>query len=239
MPVELEFGDDADQITGDALGQLAQVGDFACRQQGFQGLLVRFGGGLKRQGDLLVIDLGKGEADGVYHIAFNILIEAVADVLLQAHWQLVVARAGGDNGVGQRGRQHGEFLDDGLGPADDITYCGVLHLGLDVGLQFLLRLGLGVFQQLRVETGRPAFGFVDGAAGDEALRQLFGVDAADGNGIQAFFVFVLLVAGINFDPGVVVLYRSMIRHASDAPRILVHPKFGAFYELQFIRRMAV
>ena len=103
----------------------------------------------------------------------------------------------------------------------------------------MLCLGLGIFEQLRVKTGHPTFGFIHDAAGDEVLCQLFGIDAADGNGIQAFFVFVLLVAGINFDPGVVVLYRSMIRHASDAPRILVHPKFGAFYELQFIRRMAV
>jgi hypothetical protein len=55
---------------------------------------------------------------------------------------------------------------------------------LDIGLQFLLRLGLGILEQLRVETGRPAFRFVDGAAGDEVLRQLLGVDAADRNGIQ-------------------------------------------------------
>jgi hypothetical protein len=202
LPIQLEFGDYLDQIAGYALGQLAQVSDVALRQQRSQGLLVGGGSRFERQGQLLVVDVGKRKVDRIDHGAFDILAEAVTDMLLQAGRQFVVAGTGSDDAVGQRGRQHRECLDDGLGAADHVADRGVLHLGFDIGLQFLLRLGLGILEQLRVEAGRPAFRFVNGAAGDEGLRELLGIDAADRHGIQAGLVLVLFIAGIQAGPAV-------------------------------------
>ena len=150
----------------------------------------------------MVVDVGKRKVDRIDHVAFDILAEAVTDMLLQTDRQFVVAGAGGDDAVGQAGRQHRECLDDGLGAAEHIADRGVLHLGFNISLQFLLRLGLGILEQLRVEAGRPAFRFVDGTAADEVLRQLLGIDAADGDGIQAGLVLVLFVAGIQAGPAV-------------------------------------
>jgi hypothetical protein len=71
-----------------------------------------------------------------------------------------------------------------------------------IGFQLLLRLGLGILQDGGIKARGPAFGFVSGAAINEALRQRLGIDAADGDRIQAFLVLILLVAGVHLDPAV-------------------------------------
>lgn len=104
--------------------------------------------------------------------------------------------------IGQASGQERVVFDDGLAPADDIADRGVGQVVLDIGLQFLPGLGLGVGKDGRVKACRPAFRVTDRAAGDKALRQWLRVYAADGDGIQAFLVFILFVAGVHLHPTV-------------------------------------
>jgi hypothetical protein len=211
LAVDGQFRHDVDQIAGNRGRQLADIGDLAFRQQGFQRLLVGFGGRPERQRDLPVVDLGEREADRIDQIAQNVLAEGPGDFLLQLARQLVVAAAGHDELVGQAGRQHWVFLDDGLTAADDVAHRGIGQMVLDVGFQLLLRLGLGILQDAGVKARGPAFAVVDGAASDEALRQLLGIDATDGDRIQAFLVLILLVAGVHLDPAVGIAISGAAR----------------------------
>jgi len=152
------------------------------RQQGLQHLFIRRRGGLERQGEFLVVGPGEGQADGVQQITFEVGAEAVAQLLLQGGGQFVIAAAGQQHFVRQAGRQERVFLENGFAPADDIANGRVCEVILDVSLQLLPGFSLGVLQDGCIKTCGPAFRFVDGAASDEVLRQLFGIDAADGDG---------------------------------------------------------
>ena len=70
-------------------------------------------------------------------------------------------------------------MNNGSSSADDVAHGGVGHVVVDVILQGGLRLLLGGFQYGGIEAADPAFGFVDGAAVDEALRQGVAVEAGD------------------------------------------------------------
>lgn len=207
LTFQFQFRHDVDQVAGYRGRQLAEVGDFAFRQERQQGLFVGCGGRLERQRDFAVVDLGERQTDGSDQVAHDVFAEGPANRLLQLAGQFVVTAAGHLDGVRQSRRQHRVFFDDGFAAADDVAHRRIRHLVLDVVLQFLLSLGLGVLQDGRIEARRPAFGFVDGAAGDEALRQLFGIDAADTDRAQASQIVVWLVTGIenNLAVGVFIL----------------------------------
>ncbi len=72
----------------------------------------------------------------------------------------------------------------------------------DVVFQGALGLGLGSSQGAGIEAADPAFSFADGAGGGGVVGQLFDVDAADGDHVQALEVFILFVAGVHGHPAV-------------------------------------
>ena len=152
----------------------------------------------------MVVQLCIGVADGVDEVAEDVFLEGEGHVVLQLAGQCAVAAAGDNNSVGQAAGEYGVLFNDGFSTADDIAYSGVGEVVGDVVVESGLGLGLSVLQNNGIKAGDPAFGFVDGAAVGEVGGQLFGVEAADLDGIKTLEIIILFITGVHCYPGICI-----------------------------------